>query len=236
MEAFFNDKVKKVIKNTLNENEKKIISEAFATQPKKFDIKTDLLSATNLQNHFSLYEDYLKQFSEASTKLDAAAKHDVNANHSEYRYLKNDETYNMNGAYLHELYFANIGDLSSQINMDTLAYMRLNRDFGTFDNWQKDFMACALSSRCGWAVTYLNTFTQTYMNCFIDLHSKNVPIGMHPVIVIDMWQHAYYKDYLKDAKTYLIAMMKQLRWTAIEKRIEKADKILKVLGGGNFNV
>ena len=138
----------------------------------------------------------------------------------------------MNAAYLHELYFANIGDNNSRINMDTLSYMRLTRDFGTFDAWQKDFMSCALSSRCGWAVTYLNTYTQSYMNCSIDLNSKNVPVGMYPVIVMDMWQHAYYKDFLKDGKTYLIAMMKQLRWPVIENRIRKADNIMQILKKG----
>ena len=71
------------------------------------------------------------------------------------------------------------------------------------------------------------------MNTFIDLHSENVPVGMYPVIVVDMWQHAYYKDYLKDAKTYLTAMMKQLRWSVIEKRFEKADTILKIIRGAS---
>ena len=85
------------------------------------------------------------------------------------------------------------------------------------------------SADIGWVVTYLNTYTQTYMNTFIDLHSLNVPVGMQPVIVVDMWQHSYYKDYLRDSKTYLTAMMKQLRWPVIEKRFEKADKILQVL-------
>ena len=71
------------------------------------------------------------------------------------------------------------------------------------------------------------------MNCFIDLHSNNVPAGMYPVVVIDMWQHSYYKDYLGDAKTYLIAMMKQLRWSVIEERFAKADKVIQVLRGGS---
>ena len=72
-----------------------------------------------------------------------------------------------------------------------------------------------------------------FLNTFIDLHSENVPVGMYPVIVVDMWQHAYYKDYLKDSKTYLIAMMKQLNWSVIEERIKKADKISQILRGKN---
>ena len=113
--------------------------------------------------------------------------------------------------------------------MDSLAYIRLSRDFGSFDAWQKDFIACCLASRCGWAVTYYNMYLQSFVNCTIDLHSVNVPVGCYPVIVMDVWQHAYYRDYLKDVKTYTYAMMKQLNWNVIEKRIEKAEKISNAL-------
>ena len=195
---------------TLDEVEAEKLYEAFAAQPKKFRIITDFLSEENVNNHIELYEDYLQKFSLTSTKLDSADRSKAHTNHSDYRSYKADETFNMNGAYLHELYFANIADNQSRIAMDSLSYMRLNRDFGTFDDWQRDFIACAKSSRCGWVVTYLNMYTQTYMNCFIDLHADNVPVGMYPVIVIDMWQHAYYKDYLKDVKQYAVNMMKEL--------------------------
>lgn len=220
-----NNNIKSIIKKSLE------INESYSAQKKQFDIKTDFLSAENIKNHEELYQSYVDNFNLTSAKLDAVNRSDISSNHSEYRNLKLDETYNMNGAYLHELFFANIGDNNSQINMDTLSYMRINRDFGTFDDWQKDFIACAQSSRCGWAITYLNFYTQSYMNCFVDLHTKDFPAGMYPVIVMDMWQHSYYKDYLKDSKTYLIAMMKQLNWNVIEERIKKADKIVNVLKG-----
>lgn len=221
----FDDKAKKAIKNTFK------LEESYSAQQKQFNIKTDFLSGKNVNNHIELYKGYIENFNKVSAKLDTADRSNVNGNHSDFRNCKLDETYNMNAAYLHELFFANVGDNNSQINMDTLSYMRLNRDFGTFDSWQKDFIACALSSRCGWAITYLNFYTQSYMNCFIDLHTKDVPAGLYPVIVMDMWQHSYYKDYLKDSKTYLVAMMKQLNWNVIESRIEKADKILNVIRG-----
>ena len=201
------------------------LSEAYLAQEKTFQITTDFLSSANIKNHIELYKDYLEKFNRSSAKLNNIDVSDVNSNYHDYRSSKIDETYNMNGSYLHELYFANMADNNSQINMDTLSYMRLNRDFGTFDDWQKDFISCAQSSRCGWVITYLNTFTQSYTNCFIDLHSQNVPVGMYPVIVVDMWQHAYYKDYLKDSKSYLMAMMKQLRWTVIEERFKKCAEI-----------
>ncbi len=222
---------KKIIKETLDVNNDNNINEALSAQPKQVNVKTDFLSSANIQNHIELYEDYIEKFNKVSASLDGADKSEVNSNFSEFRSLKIDETFNMNGAYLHELYFSNIGDEQSRISMDSLSFMRLNRDFGTFDDWQRDFLACGSSSRCGWVVTYLNMYTQTYMNCVIDLHSQNVPVGMYPVIVMDLWQHAYYRDYLKDSDSYMSAMMKQLRWSVIEKRFEKADKILKVLRG-----
>jgi superoxide dismutase len=50
-------------------------------------------------------------------------------------------------------------------------------------------------------------------------------IGFHPVIVMDCWEHSYYRDYLKDRKTYVFAMMKELDWNVIENRIKIADQI-----------
>jgi len=225
MKEIFNEKAKQAIKETLK------LNEALSAQQKQFSFNVDLLSGDNFQNHLELYQGYVKNFNEVSAKLDTADRANVNCNHSEFRSLKLDETFNMNGVYLHELYFANIGDPNSEIKMDSLAYMRLARDFGSFDNWQKDFMACMAASQCGWAITYLNTYTQTLMNAVIDLHSNNVPAGSFPVIVLDAWQHAYYRDYLKDVDTYTRAMMKTLKWPVVEQRIKKADKIIQILRG-----
>ena len=221
----FDKKIKQIINDSLQ------LKEAFVSQEKKYDLKTEFLSDANKQNHIELYQNYIKEFNDISVKLDSVNKSEADSNNSDFRDLKVAETYNMNAIYLHELYFANISDVHSKITTDSLAFMRLERDFGSFDAWQKDFMACCKASQCGWAITYLNTYTRKYMNCSIDLHSVNVPFGSYPVIVMDVWQHAYYKDYLKDVKTYTTAMMKQLNWRVIEKRIKKADKVLEALKG-----
>jgi superoxide dismutase, Fe-Mn family len=211
--------------------EKNKISESIVAQPKKFSLSTELLSNANKENHIQLYDQYVEDFNRISAELDSASKDSAGSNHSDFRSLKNDETYNLNAAYLHELYFNNISDPHSQIKMDSLSYMRLSRDFGTFDEWQQDFIACCMSSRCGWAMTYFNTYTQKYMNCVIDLHSLNVPVGSYPIVVMDVWQHAYYRDYLKDVKSYVFGMMKQLDWRVIEERVKRADEISKIIRG-----
>jgi superoxide dismutase, Fe-Mn family len=224
MSKFTNEDLRKNIKKSLGMSED-LMKESYVAQAKQFNLPTELLSQANKTNHIELYKGYIKDFNEVSTKLDAANRESANSNSSLFRDLKNDETYNMNAVYLHEQFFANISDLHSEIQMDSLSYMRLSRDFGSFDAWQKDFIACCMSSRCGWAVTYFNTYLQRYMNCVIDLHSLNVPFGAYPVVVMDMWQHAYYRDYLKDSKTYVYGMMKQFNWPIIEKRFKKAENI-----------
>ena len=67
------------------------------------------------------------------------------------------------------------------------------------------------------------------MNTVIDLHSSNVMIGMLPIIVIDCWEHSYYRDYLKDRKSYIFGMMKELNWSVIDNRVKKTEQISKLL-------
>ena len=113
--------------------------------------------------------------------------------------------------------------------MNSLSYMKLTRDFGTFDAWQEDFVACCLSARNGWAVTFYNPYLKRYINTVIDLHSTNVMIGMMPVIVMDCWEHSYYRDYMTNRKAYVFGMMKELDWNVIEDRIKKSEKLSKIL-------
>lgn len=204
------------------------LNESYVTQAQKYNLNTELLSDKNKAEHQKLLENYVKSLNEISVKLDTADRDEANPNHCEFRSLKTDETYNMNAAYLHALFFENISDVRSVITMDSLAFMRIERDFGSFDAWQKDFIACALSARNGWAVTCYSMMLKRYINIIVDLHSQHIPIACVPVIVLDCWEHSYYRDYLTDRKTYAYGMMKEFDWNEIEKRMKKAEKIAKL--------
>jgi len=201
------------------------LDESYVALPKQYTLNTELLSPKTKHSHVELYESYIKALNRISAKLDTVDRQSVQDGTSAYRALKSGEVFNMNAVHLHELYFANVSDVHSQIDMDTLVYMRLERDFGTFEDWQFDIIACALSSQTGWAVTAYSTFLQRYINFFVDGHDACIPVGCYPVIVIDVWEHSYYRDYLTDRKSYVYAMMKELRWDIIEERFKRADKI-----------
>lgn len=217
--------IKEMIRRDLNLEK---LDESYVTKAKKYDLPTELLSKKTKAAHQELLAGYVKALNDVSAKLDSADRELANPNNSEFRNLKLDEVHNINAAFLHALYFENIADPQSVITMDSLVFMRLERDFGSFDDWQKDFIACALSSRNGWAVTVYNTFLGRYVNVVVDLHNLNIPFASHPVIVLDCWEHSYYRDYLKDRKSYIYAMMKELKWKVINKRFEKVEKISKV--------
>jgi len=225
----------KFLENVVNEalleisipKSSKKVDEAYVVQSKKFDVKTESLSEKSKKSHQELLEGYVKALNEISAKLDTADRENSNPNNSEFRSLKIDETYNINAAFLHGLFFDNIGSLSSKVTMDSIPYMRIARDFGDFNKWQNDFIACALAARNGWVVTCYNTFLKRYINVVVDLHSSNVPFGCIPVIVVDCWEHTYYRDYLKDRKSYVFAMMRELNWDKIEERFDKAERIAK---------
>ena len=213
----------------LEDKKENIFTESYVVEIGKFNLQTELLSKKSKKAHLELFENYTNTLNKISSKLDGVDKSTANLNSSSFRSLKIDEVYNHNASFLHGMFFENISDLNSTITMDSLSYMRLSRDFGTFDAWQEDFVACCLSARNGWAITYFDLHMKKYVNTIVDLHSQNVMTGMLPIVVVDCWEHSYYKDYLSDRKTYIFAMMKELNWSVIESRIEKADEISKIL-------
>jgi len=217
----------KAIRSGLGTDDK--VNEAYVVGEKTFDIKTDALSQKTITAHEDLLTGYVDTLNEVSAQLDTVDRATANANNSAFRSLKIDETYNLNACFLHGMYFDNIGALNSTITADTLTFMRLERDFGSFDDWQRDFIACAMSARSGWAILVYNSFLKRYMNVVVDLHSLQVPINAYPVVVLDVWEHAYYRDYLDNRRAYVFAMMKELNWELIEKRVQRAEKIGKVL-------
>lgn len=222
--------VKKSIKERIKGEISSItpLDESYVAEPKQFKQVSEFVSQKTKGAHTELYKGYVETLNNVSSKLDTANRSEVNSKHCDFRSLKLDETYNLNSVWLHELYFSNCFDPHSEIVMDSMSYLRLQRDFGTFDDWQRDFMACAMSCGNGWAVLGYHMFLRKYVNFMVSHHSGDVPIGFYPLIVVDMWEHAS-RDYLTDKKSYLISQMRELNWQVIEERFKKAESIATVL-------
>ncbi len=221
--------VDEIVRKTLNERLPGLIGESYVAEPKQFSLVSELVSQQTKTAHAALYHEEIESLNNTSAELDTADRSGANSQHSVFRSLKLDETYNLNAKWLHELYFANCFDSHSEIYMDSLAYMRLERDWGDFDTWQNDFIACAMSAGEGWAVCGYNMQLQRYVNTFISHHSGDVQLGLFPVLVVDMWSHAYFRDHMSDSKSYLVSQMRETNWNVVEQRINKAEAIHEVL-------
>ena len=206
------------------------LKEAYVTEPKSFDLRTELLSSKAKAARQKDFELFVSALNKISAQLDGADRESANDKSSDFRRLKVDEVHNMNAAFLRALHFENISDLNSKITMDMMCFLRLERDFGSFDNWQKDFIACAMSARDGYAMTGYSLFLKRYINFVIDTEGLNVPIGVLPIIVLDVAEGAYYRDYIDDRKSYVLGMMKEFDWEHIEERVKRAEKTAKAHG------
>lgn len=224
MSSDVKNKVITAINSALGEN----LDEAYVTEPKKFDLRTELLSSKSKQARQKDFEEFVESLNTISAQLDGADRDSANDKSSDFRRLKIDEVHNMNAAFLRALHFENISDLSSKITMDMLCFLRLERDFGSFDAWQKDFIACAMSSRDGYALTGYSLYLKRYINFVIDTEGLNVPIGVLPIIVLDVAEGAYFRDYLNDRRSYVLGMMKEFDWEHIENRVKRAEATAKV--------
>jgi Fe-Mn family superoxide dismutase len=221
-----------LVEDVVKDVEEKITSsqknEAYVVQSRPVKSSTETLSEENKKNHQELLDGYVKSLNEISAKLDSVDRDAVTPNSGDFRALKSDEAYNLNAAFLHGLFFENVGDANSKLTTSSIVFMRLERDWGSFDNWQKDFIACSLAARNGWAITCYNVFLKKYINVVVNLHSLDVPLGCIPVIVVDCWEHSYYSDYFRDRKTYVFDMMRELRWDKIETRFEQTEQISRI--------
>ena len=149
------DSIEKIVAESVKKTStsKGITTEAYVSEPIPYKQMTDNISQRTKDGHTELYLGYSTNVNKIAARLDSVPRDDANSAYSEYRSLKMDETYNLNAKYLHELYFANCFNATSDIHMNSHAYIRLSRDFGDFDRWQKDFMSCALSSGEGGRVS-----------------------------------------------------------------------------------
>lgn len=221
--------VESIVKASLKAGSVGMIEESYVAETKPFKQVSELVSQRTKDAHGALYRECVEALNRVSSELDTADRAEANSKHSEYRTLKHDEVKNLNSVWLHELYFSNCFDPNSEIFMDSKAYMKLQEGWATFDDWQKDMMSCAMACGDGWAVCGYSMFLKKIVNTVIEGNDKHVMAGLYPLVVIDLHEHSYFRDYLNDKKSYVVAMMRELDWNVIEERFLKAEALHKVL-------
>lgn len=180
----------------------------FAPEKNKFAKDLPGMTLKMLNEHFKLYEGYVKKTNEIQTKLETADKSEANGVFSYIGELKRQETFAVNGMKLHEVYFGHLGGNGE--SQGKLVKM-IERDFGSLENWKVDMIATGLAAR-GWAVLAFDFKDNRLHNYGSDAHNVGAVWGAIPLIVLDVYEHAYFIDYGVDRKDYINSFFKNLDW------------------------
>lgn len=142
------------------------------------------------------------------------------------RRLKRDQFALLNSTLLHELYFASLGGDGRKVP-DAMA-QALSRDFGSVDRWRQEFvaLATALDGGTGWVLlTYVPRDGRLINHAASD--DGEVVSGGIPLLVLDMYEHAYHIDFGANAAAYIATFMRNIEWNAVQARYESAVEVAR---------
>ncbi|MGM0411026.1 MAG: superoxide dismutase [Bacillota bacterium] len=182
---------------------------------KKYDFsKVKGISDKQLNLHYQLYLNYINSFNKIMEILSTD-----NQNNFEFRGLQESKSYSINGIILHELYFENLG-ISNKNDINNKLFRLIEITFGSFENWYSNFIKVALNSR-GWAVLAYNYRNQRLHNIMQDSHNTYLFWNSKPLLVLDIYEHAYMIDFDINKSKYLNIFLNNIDWKIVNKRFSK---------------
>lgn len=175
-------------------------------------------SETLLKNHFTLYQGYVTNTNKVLDTLDRMLKDDKAAT-PEFAELKRRLGWEFNGMRLHEYYFENLGGKSPLDKNGRLA-KKMTGDFGSYELWEKDFKATGTMRGIGWVALYQDITNERLMNFWINEHDVAHPAGCRPLLIMDVFEHAFMLDYGLKKADYIASFFKNINWTVVEGKLK----------------
>jgi Fe-Mn family superoxide dismutase len=172
-----------------------------------------------LKNHFTLYQGYVANTNKLADILAMMLK-DNKTGIPEYAELKRRFGWEWNGLRLHELYFENLSKISSGFDKNSDLAKKFNQDFGTYENWEKDFKATGAMRGIGWVILYFDPMASRVFNVWINEHDVGHLSGCLPLLVMDIFEHAYMPDYGLKKADYIEIFFKAIDWSTVAERIK----------------
>ena len=173
-------------------------------------------SETMLQNHFTLYQGYVTNTNKLLDSLDSMLKEGA-VSRPEYSEMKRRLGWEFNGMRLHELYFENLGGAGTAPGGKLLE--KLAAAFGSREAWEADFKATGAMRGIGWVGLYQDKTNGALMNFWINEHDVGHPAGCVPILIMDVFEHAFMLDYGLKRAVYIDAFFANINWAAVESRL-----------------
>ncbi len=172
-----------------------------------------------LDMHFTLYQGYVQNANLLLEQLQQMTTQNQTGSPA-YSELKRRLGWEFDGMRLHELYFDNLGGKEA-LKKDSKLMKRLEEDFGSYDNWAADFKAIGAMRGIGWVVLYEDPKNGRLINVWINEHDVGHLAGGNPLLIMDVFEHAYLPDYGLKRGDYIQAFFQNINWPAVEARLQK---------------
>ena len=191
---------------------------AYTTKDYSNLIGMEGFSETLLKNHFTLYQGYVTNTNKLMDLLAAMLK-EGKVGTPEYSELKRRMGFEFNGMRLHECYFDNLGGKGALDKSGKLG-RKLAEDFGSYEAWEEDFKGTGKMRGIGWAILYQDNVTGKLLNQWINVHETGHLAGCIPILVMDVFEHAFITDYGLKRPDYIEAFFKNINWNVVEGRLK----------------
>jgi Fe-Mn family superoxide dismutase len=165
-----------------------------------------------LEMHLALYEGYVANTNRILEELEEYKSDSI-----QYAELKRRLGWEFDGMRLHEYYFETLGGDGTP-DKNSKLYQALEKQFGNWENWKKDFVSTGKMRGIGCVILYQDPSDGRLINFWINEHSDGHPVGLNPILIMDVFEHAYFSDYGKDRASYIDAYMKTINWPVVEGR------------------
>jgi len=183
------------------------------------------ISNDQINDHWNLYVAYVNQSNALKQELEALR---LEGKASTFAYADRRRRFGFEfaGMALHEYYFANL-KADVELNEESDFSVAVKEAFGSLQAWKEDFINTGKSRSIGWAICYMDSETGDINNHFVQLHEEgNIP-SFHPIVVMDVWEHAYMVDHKAGGRPdYINAVMSNINWETVERRYKDAKSKL----------
>jgi Fe-Mn family superoxide dismutase len=185
------------------------------------------ISDQTLEMHFKLYEGYVKETNKLTEKISEFLR-DGKVDQEEmpaYSELTRRLGFEYNGMVLHEYYFGNMKrEGTGDPDKNSPFFKAAEASFRSYDIWKADFVGVGKMRGVGWAICYQNPANGRLSNHWITLHETGNVSGFVPVLVMDVWEHAFILDYKPaDRPKYIEAFFSNIDWNAVAGRLQKEE-------------
>ena len=172
-----------------------------------------------LRNHFTLYQGYVNNTNKLMETMKALVDADKMLT-PEFAELKRRFGWEFNGMRLHELYFGNMVKGGKALNKNSSLAKELIKVYGSLENWEKNFKGVGAMRGIGWTILTYDPVGKKFFNLWVNEHDVGHLAGTVPLLIMDVFEHAFMLDYGLKRADYITAFFKAIDWSTVEKRFE----------------